>query len=462
MHLTAFGAAISLSILLLPHEASARVAPHPRVDGAALAQVTVTGPSYPKGKLIDWSTLSTTVVKEGLYTLRAWVPAGGLIDAAEIPACAVRKRILLDGKQVASPERAPAIVQLGGRGGHDLAVEVNVSSYENRIACGDSIRVGATVGSREGWTSFRYASDDRKAGGGQAAIFVPRGHDLTKPSVALVGLHPWNGDMWTYAAYEELASEANARNVVLILPPGLGNSLYVAKAEREVMKALEAATDEVALDQAAIGLWGASMGGAGATTIGFHHPDLFSMVVSYFGDSKYSMSSYVSNILKDDDGAKAVNALDVVENARNLPVWLIHGTTDKVSSIKQSEILAAALKQQGFDFVFDKEPNRGHEGSLVAQYLRRVVERAAKSRVPTVKRVTYRSFRNDDTSAYGVHFQRAKGATEVFVDVVRNGDSVVIKRADGVAKVSFDPDAFGAKTKLKVVRESGVKAEATW
>ena len=437
---------LSLSLLLLANVAAARVAPHPRVDGPALTQVLVTGPSYKKGKWLDWSGLSKVAIREGLYSLRVWVPAGGLIDAAEVPTCAVRKRILLNGKPVHAPDRGPTVVQLGGQGSHELTVEINVSTYERRIACGEAIRVGKVGGSREGWTSFRYASDDRKAGGGQSAIFIPRDHDLERPSVACVGLHPWNGDMWTYAAYEELASEANRRDIVLVLPPGLGNSLYVAKAEREVMRALEAAGDEAAIDPKAIGLWGASMGGAGATTIGFHRPDKFSTVISFFGDSQYDMSSYVKGLLKDEDGAKAVNALDVVENARHLPVWLIHGAADRVSPVKQSDLLHAALKQQGFDVDFDRPVDRGHEGALVAEHLRRALERVEKARVPTVVRVTYRSFRTDDVGVYGVHWQRAKGDVEVFIDVERKGASAIVKHSDGVAKLNFDgflPNASG-------------------
>jgi pimeloyl-ACP methyl ester carboxylesterase len=454
----------SFGALLLAHEASGRLASHPRVDGPDVAHVEVTGPSYPKGKILDWSGLSRAAVREGLYTLRAWVPAGGLIDAVEVPTCAVRKRILLDGQAIAAVDRAPAIVHLLGKGGHEVAVEVKVSTYERRIACGAPMRVGQLVASREGWASFRYPSGERESGGGQAAMFVPPGHDCEKASVALVGLHPWNGDIWTYAAYEELAREATRRDVVLVLPPGLGNSLYVAKAEREVMRALDAAGNEVAINPIAVGLWGASMGGAGATTIGFHRPDRFSTVISFFGDSQYDMSSYVRRILKDEAGAKQVNALDVVENARNLPVWLIHGAADSVSSVKQSEVLHVALRQRGFDVAFDRLAGRGHEGALVAEHLGLLVERVAKARVPTVTRVTYRSFRADDEAVYDLHWQRSKRASEVFVDVARQGDALIVKRADGLTRLALAPGAFGAQAgqSLTVTRDPGVKAEASW
>ena len=62
-----------------------------------------------------------------------------------------------------------------------------------------------------------------------------------RPSALLVGLHPWNGGIWTYAAYAELLREAQAKDVVLLMPSGLGNSLYSDHAEGEVLAAIASA-----------------------------------------------------------------------------------------------------------------------------------------------------------------------------------------------------------------------------
>src|SRR5262249_7660266 len=144
------------------------------------------------------------------------------------------------------------------------------------------------------------------------------------------------------------------------MPSGLGNSLYIAKAEDEVMRAIDAVAKVVAIDARAVSIWGASMGGAGATTIGFHRPHRFASITSYFGDSKYDVSTYVRSILPDDVTARSVNALDVVENVRHVPVWLIHGEDDHISAIVQSEMLDRALRAKGFRVRFDRVPRVGH------------------------------------------------------------------------------------------------------
>src|SRR5262249_46728515 len=153
--------------------------------------------------------------------------------------------------------------------------------------CGSPPRAGVVRQTHDGLSTITFASPNAAQGGGKAVVFVPPGHDSTKPSALLVGAHPWDGTMWTYAAYAELLRGAAAKDVVLLMPSGLGNSLYTASAEDEVMRAIDALAALVAVDPRRISIWGASMGGAGATTIGLHRPDRFATITSFFGDSRY-------------------------------------------------------------------------------------------------------------------------------------------------------------------------------
>jgi pimeloyl-ACP methyl ester carboxylesterase len=295
-----------------------------------------------------------------------------------------------------------------------------------------------------GLSLMRFSSPHAPRGGGQAVVFVPDGHDGKKPATVLVGTHPWNGGPWTYAAYKELIDAAGRKDVVLLLPSGLGNSLYVADAEDEVMRAIDALAAELSIDQKRVSIWGASMGGAGATTIGFHHPDRFAFVASYFGDSRYDLTTYVNRILDGETGAHRVNALDIVENARHLPVLLVHGEDDRTSPMKQSTMLYDAMKRSGFSVELERVPQMGHEGPLVVKYIGRIVDRAATAVSPTrPSRVSFRSVRAGDTEAYGVRIVRS-GAGDAFVDVERRGDGVHVLAAEGVAEIVLLNGALGS------------------
>ncbi len=236
-----------------------------------------------------------------------------------------------------------------------------------------------------------------------------------------------------------------ARDVVLLMPSGLGNSLYTAAAEAEVMRAIDALGRDVGVDPRRVSIWGASMGGAGATTIGFHHPDRFASVTSFFGDSKYDLTTYVHALLTDDASAHTVNALDVVENARYLPVWLIHGEIDRTSPVRQSTMLDEAMRAHGFHVRFDRIPQMGHDGRLVARFAPGIVALAAVARVPEhPSRVSFRSVRPEDTQAYGVRLERASAAEDAFVDIERRADGVHVIAAQGVHAVMLERGALGA------------------
>jgi len=164
----------------------------------------------------------------------------------------------------------------------------------------------------------------------------------------------------------------------------------------------------------------------------------------------------VRSILVDEAGAHRVNALDVVDNARHLDVWLVHGTADKVSPIAQSTMLDTALRERGFRVRFDAVPKAGHEGPLVARFAAELVARAASARrVTSPERVTYRSVRKTDLGAYGVRLVR-HGAEDAYVDVAREGGRVVVRRAEGVRAIELARGALGLERPLPIARASGV------
>ena len=441
----------SLAASVSARTARAELAVHAAVAGGEVEDAEIRGPlvvgasrAKEAWRAMAWNDLEELDLTAGAYEIRVRATSGYGVDALELPVCAVRGRVWLDGAAVDAPARAPAVVSLGARGVHDVVMEVKVSGYEHRIACGRAPRAGTSTMTRDGLGVMTFESPHARGGGGRAVVYVPPGHDAKKPATLLVGTHPWNCDIWTYAAYVELLRTADAHDLVLLMPDGLGNSLYIAKAEDEVMRAIDALSRELAIDPRATSIWGASMGGAGATTIGFHHPDRFASITSYFGDSEYDVTTYVRSILPDDPTAHQVNALDVVDNARNVPVWLIHGEADHTSPIRQSTMLFDSMRAHGFDVRFDRVPGMGHEGALVARFLTEVTERASAARVlDKPSRVTYWSVRPGDVGAYGVRIERAQATGDAFVDVERGSDGVHVHRATGVRAIALSRGALG-------------------
>jgi pimeloyl-ACP methyl ester carboxylesterase len=423
------------------------------VRGGEVGSVEIDGTQVP------WADLEQPRAT-GAVDLVWRVPAGPAGSAFEVPVCAGRGKITVDGVPAAASDAGPVVLPLSG-GQHVVSAHVTISGYERRVACGEPARVGVASPGDEGLQRLAYTSS--RAAGGRAAVFLPPRTSDAGARAMLVLPHPWNGSIWTYAAYAELLDEAKRRDVVLLFPSGLGNSLYTAPAEDEVMAAVAAAKAAFAIDPARVSIAGASMGGAGATTIGFHHPDAIASITSFFGDSRYDLATYVRPILKDAAGAHAVNAADVADNARLVPVWLVHGEDDRVSPIAQSEILAQALAARGISARFDRVPGIGHAGALFARFARELVKVASEARaVQHPTRVTYRAARAQDTCAYGVCLERAH-AGDAFVDVERGeGGAPRVNRTENVRAFTLEAGALGLSGGRFEVEPHGDGARGTW
>ena len=427
---------------------------HAAVDGPAVAHMVLTRGR--RAENVTFDELADKRLEPGPVTVSFTAEGGALW----VPWCGGRKAVRVAGREVRSPS-GPFVAPLPG-GRVDVAIDLVVSSYERRVACGEAPRAGEPARASWGFSSLTFPSPSASRGGGVAAVYVPRAHDRSRPATVLVGVHPWNGGIWTYAQYTDLVREAERRDVVLLHPSGLGNSLYVAEAEAEVMRALDALGRALPIDPRRVSLWGASMGGAGATTIGLHRPDRFASVTSFFGDARYDLSTYVRSILHDEAGAHAVNALDVIDNARHLPIWLVHGEADRVSPIRQSELLDQALRARGFSVRFDRAPGVGHEGRLVERFAAEVVRRAAVAVAPEhPARVTFRSVRPEDTEAYGVRLERA-GAGDALVDLEGKDGRVVVHAASGVKAVVLRPGALGVAPAAPVEKSGADMVPVRW
>ncbi len=426
------------------------------------------------GRTLPFASLAATPVSEGRHTVSfsvAPIEESRLILAP----CAgkVPPEVTVDGQVVATAAGPHGQRLTMGPGAHRVELTLMVSGYEKRVACGFAPRLGPRTASQAGLRVLHYPSTRPKGSctrcrPGHALVYVPHSvaDDSARqfpagPPPVLLGLHPWNGALETYAAYMDLLDAAEARGVVLLFADGLGNSLYTAPAEAEVLAALEALRSVLPIDAERVSIFGASMGGAGATTVAFHHPDLFASATSLFGDAKYDLSTYVRSLIPNEEAAKRVNALDVVDNARNLPLFLVHGDADKSSNIKQSILLDRAMKKAGFFVQFDPKPGRGHEGALVSEYAKAIVERAATLKRVHPSRITYRSFRSGDLGAYGLTFVKARPDGEAFVDVERTADQIVVHQASGVTSMTLDPGTFAAQ--LPIVLGPGVaKVSVGW
>ncbi len=416
----------------------------------AYAQLTQHGEIAPKtilaGSIHDATGMVVDSVGAGRFSWQASFDTGD-DQYVEVPECAGRGAIAIDGVRYA-PLHGSFIVRVP-RGHHEMSVAIDVSSYEGRVTCSGPFSLGALTLTRDGFQSIDFASPESL--GGHAVLYVPHHHDATAAGPMLVGLHPWNGSMWTYAAITELVREADASDVVLLMPSGLGNSLYTAAPEAEVFRAIHAAETSLAIDPRRVSLWGASMGGAGATTIALHRPDAFASITSFFGDSKYDVATYVRSILPTPEAAHLVNALDIADNARHVPIWLIHGEADSVSPIAQSEMLSRDLSARpGYAVRFDRAPGEGHSGRLVARYASELVKLAAAARSPEhPSRVTFRSVRPQDTQAYGVRLVRA-GVGDAAFDVEYNGSVVRLISATNVTMLALSKGALGAPSGARV------------
>ena len=199
---------------------------------------------------------------------------------------------------------------------------------------------------------------------------------------SIIVLPGWNYPNTGWCDSTDLCTEALSRGYTLILPQ-MGKSIYCQNTYPQTRQSwlkyptrkwmsdemMPYIQDHFALLLAAQPNFtlGLSTGARGATLLALDHPHIFNACAALSGDYDQSafpkdnlyigyygqMNQFEERWTKDDNIITQIKQLQV-------PMYVGHGTLDKVVDIQHSDIFVEAMKQTGLNHLYHVDPNAAH------------------------------------------------------------------------------------------------------
>ncbi len=146
-----------------------------------------------------------------------------------------------------------------------------------------------------------------------------------------------------------------------------GNNRYRDIGEVDIDEVLTEVKRRFRIDDERIYLSGHSMGGYGTWFQATHRPDFWASVSPQAGYSDYflynpAMSGAPTSTQQQFQKRllETWSPLLVAENLLHVPAYVVHGAKDDNVGVEHSRKMAARLKELGYDFVYDENPEGGH------------------------------------------------------------------------------------------------------
>ena len=182
------------------------------------------------------------------------------------------------------------------------------------------------------------------------ALFVPSGYDPASPAPLMVSLHGAGRQYDWLMNYAGFLDRAERNGYVVVTPLGYtrrggygyrGDSEQDRRAEQDVMNVFRLVTDELAIDEDRIYLWGHSMGGAGTYYLASRYPDIWAGLAAVAGGSM--TADYVD--------ADAI---------RHIPFLVIQGSEDRVVPASRARESVAKMRGLGMQHLYIEIPGGDH------------------------------------------------------------------------------------------------------
>jgi len=168
-------------------------------------------------------------------------------------------------------------------------------------------------------------------------LYVPPDYDPSRSYPMILCLHGagFNGDTYFGRWQPRLGSE-----YILACPTIRDGAWWTRQGEELVLAVLSEVMRDYHVDPDRVYLTGMSNGGVGTFLIGLNHSDRFAALVPMAG-------------------ALPLELFPLLDNARNTPIYLIHGSKDQVMPVRSSRDVAAYLERKEFPYVY-REHDRVH------------------------------------------------------------------------------------------------------
>jgi len=130
--------------------------------------------------------------------------------------------------------------------------------------------------------------------------------------------------------------------------------------ERAVMQMLDQAIEEGFIDQDKIGITGLSQGGHGTMVFASMHPDRFVAAAPVCGYPQVAFDEKGESTPFPSMAEFQSAMLSIVENLKDIPVWLFHGEVDSTVPVITARVLNQTLESMGADVKYTEFAGVGH------------------------------------------------------------------------------------------------------
>jgi dienelactone hydrolase len=311
-----------------------------------------------------------------------------------------------------------------------------------------------------GFVRFAYL-DDVDGAPQFCRTYLPPDYDPRRPSPLIVYLHGFNPFNPPYLGWwlvdQRHDTTADRHGVIFMEPHGRGNTSYEGIGDRDVLRCIDEARRQLAVDPDRVYLFGESMGGHGVWRVATRHPDLFAAIAPVFGGWDQRLLAK--------DGGRTPGATDWdrflqeqdasfsgAESLLNVPVFIHHGDQDQGVSPEHSRFAARMLQRWGYDVRYHEHPGLGHEWLGVRDEIARWL--LEHRRDPAPRHVRLRAATLGTAAAHWVRVEARESSSEfTLVDAAIAEPGVVRLDTRNAARIALAPPASlrGAGETLHVV-----------
>jgi len=197
-------------------------------------------------------------------------------------------------------------------------------------------------------------------------VYVPKQHDGVRHLSVIVYLHGYSPDLdklnWEMIP-RRLLDHCDKYGFYLVVPFARSNTDFQGIGEADILTVFQLFAQRHPIDADRVFLFGYSMGGMGAFTVGGHYPDLWAGIVAVSSRADYylwqnldrdKVEPYKRHLIDTEFGA------EMAGNFRNLPVLMFHGGEDSLVKVEQPRRLEAKLRAAGCDVTLRGLPGKDH------------------------------------------------------------------------------------------------------